>query len=513
MLNNKIDPFEARHIHDNCEMPLERYFHPFRHKSIGVEQPYMTHYGKQMMLYADWAASGRLYQPIESVIAESFGPYMANTHTDSSHSGQIISQAYQTARQIIKKHVHANNEDVLLLPGAGMTSAINKLQRLLGLKVPTWLYPFGSSATWRHNDRPVIFVSHMEHHSNHISWEETVGEVIVVDPDSNGEVCPNQLRRALKYFQSRSYKIGAFTACSNVTGLTTPYHSLAKAMHEYGGLCFIDFSASAPYVPINMHPDDPLERLDGITFSPHKFLGGPGSCGVLVLHASLCSNPVPDHAGGGTVEWVNPWGTRRYIRNIEKREDGGTPPILQSIRAALCINLKEKMGLHLIKMREAQLTALLLKGLQQIPNLIVLESDKVDRLGIVSFNIANCHYNLVVKMLSDRYGIQTRGGCSCAGPYGHYLLGIAPAHSHMIEHHIAHGDNSMKPGWVRVSLHPIMTNEEITRIISAIAEIAYHYALWRYDYHYNSCTNEWTHIHDRSVRLQSSAAIQAMFDL
>ncbi|MNI00703.1 putative cysteine desulfurase [compost metagenome] len=186
---------------------------------------------------------------------------------------------------------------------------------------------------------------------------------------------------------------------------------------------------------------------------------------------------------------------------------------MQSIRAALSINLKEKMGLQRIKVRETHLIHLLLKELKQIPNIVVLEPDKEDRLGIVSFNITNCHYNLVVKMLSDRYGIQTRGGCSCAGPYGHYLLGIEPSHSHKIEQHIANGDHSMKPGWIRVSIHPIMTDGEIARIIGAIAEIAYHYDTWRYDYAYNPYTNEWVHIHEQSVRIHSSKAVQAMFEL
>ncbi|MNW53681.1 putative cysteine desulfurase [compost metagenome] len=394
-----------------------------------------------------------------------------------------------------------------------MTSAVNKLQRLLGIKIPEWLCPFPSAPTWKTDDLPVIFVSHMEHHSNHISWEETIGEVVVIEHGPNGEVCPKQLRRALHYYRNRRYKIGAFTACSNVTGLTTPYHSLARAMHEYGGLCFIDFSASAPYVPINMHPEDELERLDAVLFSPHKFLGGPGSCGILVLHASLCNNLVPDHSGGGTVEWVNPWGGRRYIRDIEKREDGGTPPILQGIRAALSIKLKDKMGMVPIKEKENLLTKQLLSVLRQIPNASVLEADKVNRLGIVAFNIEHCHYNLVVKILSDRYGIQTRGGCSCAGPYGHYLLGIEPGLSYAIEQHVVNGDCSMKPGWVRVSLHPIMTGQEIRRIITAISEIAENHVIWQQDYQYDRLTNEWTHISEAAGEWRSLADVQVMFQL
>lgn len=484
---------------------LEAHFLPFRRATIGIQQPYLTPYGEQHMIYADWTASGRLYEPIEAAIAGKFGPYMANTHSESSLTGQTISQAYRMARRIIKEHVNAGPDDLLMLTGSGMTSGINKLQRLLGLKIPEWQRV---SIRLSEAERPIIFVTHMEHHSNHISWAETVGDVVMLEPGQDGEVSPAQLEQALNKYRHRRFKIGAFTACSNVTGRTTPYHQLARIMHQHDGLCFIDFAASAPYVKIDMHPKQPLEQLDGILFSPHKFLGGPGTCGVLMMHSSLCSSPIPDHVGGGTVEWVNPWGTRRYVRDAEKREDGGTPAIIQAIKTALCIKLKEKMQPDRIQAREHHLTVRLLRGLRHIPGVIVLERECEDRLGIVSWIIPGYHYNLVVKLLSDRFGIQARGGCSCAGPYGHHLLGITPELSRMIEQAVLKGDYSSKPGWVRTSLHPVMTVQEVDYILYAVTEIARHIETWRHDYLYNPLTNDWSHMHGQSI-----PDVVAMFEL
>ncbi|HEY4390913.1 MAG TPA: aminotransferase class V-fold PLP-dependent enzyme [Paenibacillus sp.] len=484
---------------------LEAHFLPFRRRTIGIQQTYPTPYGKQKMIYADWTASGRLYGPIEAAITEQFGPYMANTHSESSLTGQTISQAYKMARQIIKQHVNAGPDDILMLTGSGMTSGINKLQRLLGLKVPEWQT---ASLGFTERDRPVIFVSHMEHHSNHISWAETIGDVIMLEPGEDGEVSPAQLERSLNLYKHRHFKIGAFTACSNVTGRTTPYHQLAKVMHQHRGICIVDFAASAPYVPIDMHPAQPLEQLDGILFSPHKFLGGPGTCGVLIVRNSLCSHRIPDHVGGGTVDWVNPWGTKHYVRDMEKREDGGTPPIIQTIKTALCMKLKEKMRPELILAREHQLTVHLLRGLERIPGVDVLGANSEDRLGIVSWIIQGYHYNLVVKLLSDRFGIQARGGCSCAGPYGHYLLGITPELSRFIEQSVINGDYSFKPGWIRTSLHPIMTLQEVDDIIHAVTEIARHIETWQHDYIYNPLTNDWSHIHGQFI-----PDVAAMFEI
>jgi selenocysteine lyase/cysteine desulfurase len=278
-------------------------------------------------------------------------------------------------------------------------------------------------------------------------------------------------------------------------------------MHKHGGLCFVDFAASAPYVKIDMHPEDPMEKLDAILFSPHKFLGGPGTSGVLIFDKRIYTNKVPDHPGGGTVTWTNPWGEHHYINDIEHREDGGTPGILQAIRTALCIKLKEQMGIEQILAREREQLELLLSGLENIPNLRVLESHQRNRIGIVSFTITDIHYNLIVRLLNDRFGFQVRGGCSCAGTYGHYLLDIDKNNSKQIAEQIDQGDLSTKPGWVRFSLHPIMTNEEILLFVEAMKEITRNIEDWKKDYIYDPVSNDY--FYNQHIRKDMSP----LFDL
>ncbi|MFC2128996.1 aminotransferase class V-fold PLP-dependent enzyme [Bacteroidota bacterium] len=343
------------------------------------------------------------------------------------------------------------------------------------------------------NERPVVFLTHMEHHSNHTSWLENEVDVIIIEPDDNLLVNPENLRIEIEKYKDRIFKIGSFSACSNVTGIIPPYYKLARIMHEYGGYCFIDFAASAPYLEINMHPEDPLERLDAIYFSPHKFLGGPGSSGVLIFNRELYKNVVPDQPGGGTVKWTNMWGKFAYLDDIEQKEDGGTPGFLQAIKTALCIKLKEEMLVDNIKKREKELLKLVFNGLKEIPGLHILADNVEDRLGILSFYVDNIHFNLIVKLLNDRFGIQTRGGCSCAGTYGHFLLHVDKKTSKKITDKIDHGDLSNKPGWVRISIHPVTLNSEIHLIISAIKEIVKNIDEYSKDYLYSIETNEFNH--------------------
>jgi selenocysteine lyase/cysteine desulfurase len=269
---------------------------------------------------------------------------------------------------------------------------------------------------------------------------------------------------------------------------------MAKLMHEYGGYCFIDFAASAPYADINMHPADPMEKLDAIYFSPHKFLGGPGSSGVLIFDKKIYSgHRPPDQPGGGTVDWTNPWGEYKYIDDIEAREDGGTPGFLQAIRAALAIELKNKMGTGNIRKREEELLSLAFNEMDKIPDLYMLADKNRERLGIISFYIKDIHFNMVVKLLNDRFGVQVRGGCACAGTYGHYLLDVSYDTSHLITSLISSGDLSQKPGWIRLSLHPTMTNDELMYILDAIRQVQLHHKKWCGDYIYNRRTNEFRH--------------------
>jgi selenocysteine lyase/cysteine desulfurase len=470
---------------------LEEYFQRFRTKVIGMNHEFDSPFGKKRIIYADWTASGRLYRPIEQKISEVFGPYMANTHTESNITSLMMTGIYKQSKKIIKQHVNADEHDVVILDGFGMTSVINKFQRILGLRIPE---KFKDSIHPEEKDRPVVFLTHMEHHSNQTSWLETISDVVVMKPDDNGRVDISYLEDLLFKYKDRPLKIGSFTACSNVSGIQTPYHQLAKIMHKHGGICFVDFAASAPYVTINMHPEDPLEKIDAIFFSPHKFLGGPGTSGVLVFDSRLYTNKVPDHPGGGTVTWTNPWGEHHYYSDIELREDGGTPGILQAIRTALCLNLKDQMGVKNITAREKELVAIALKELSKTPGVHILDGHITERLGIVSFYIEGIHHNLVVRLLNDRYGFQVRGGCSCAGTYGHYLYHIDPETSKMITNQIDQGDLSEKPGWVRFSLHPIMTNQEILSFVSAIKEISSNKEDWKMDYVYDAQSNDYFYV-------------------
>ncbi len=470
---------------------MESYFEQFRKNIIGIDKSYASPYGVLPIIYADWIASGRLYGPIEEKIQHEFGPFIGNTHTETSETGTLMTKAYHHAQSIIKKHVNANENDILLTTGFGMTGAIVKFQRLLGIKYCGHVY---KRDCLKDAEKPIVFVTHMEHHSNQTSWLETASDVVVLEPGPDLLVNPDELRAQLKKYENRKMKIGSFTACSNVTGIEIPYHQLARIMHEHGGLCFIDFAAAAPYCEINMHPDDPMEKLDAIFFSPHKFLGGPGSSGVLIFDRKIYHNPAPDQPGGGTVDWTNPWGEYKFVDNIEAREDGGTPGFLQAIRTALAINLKEKMGVENICKREEELLEKAFEGLEKIPGLYILAHNQRKRIGAISFYFMDIHYNLVVKLLSDRFGIQMRGGCACAGTYGHYLLDVSYEQSRMITERINSGDLSLKPGWVRMSLHPTMTNHELETILYAIDQIAKHHHEWGRDYSYNKYTNEFYHI-------------------
>ncbi|MFA5010836.1 MAG: aminotransferase class V-fold PLP-dependent enzyme [Ignavibacteria bacterium] len=474
---------------------MEKYFEKYRQNTIGNNREYESPYGRQRLIYADWVASGRLYKPIEDTITEKIGPYVANTHTETSETGALMTRAYKLAHKKIKQHCNAGEKDVIITAGFGMTTVINKFQRILGLK--NFIRRLDKNVIPK-EERPVVFLTHMEHHSNQTSWYETIADVVVVEPGDDLSCDIDNLEKELIKYKDRKTKFGSFSACSNVTGIQTSYFEMAKLMHKYGGYCFVDFAASAPYVEINMHPDEEESRLDAVFFSPHKFLGGPGTSGVLVFNKELYQNYSPDHPGGGTVEWTNPWGEYMYINDIETREDGGTPGFLQAIRTALCIELKNEMGVDNILRREEQLLKIAFKELREIPNLHILADNIEHRLGIVSFYMDNIHYNLIVRLLSDRYGIQVRGGCACAGTYGHYLLNVDQDHSKHITDLIRHGDLSLKPGWVRISLHPTMPDEDLLIICKALREIGNNYKEWQDDYVYNNQTNEYRYKYEQN---------------
>ncbi|MFH7017321.1 aminotransferase class V-fold PLP-dependent enzyme [Flavobacterium sp. FlaQc-47] len=465
---------------------LETHFSKFRGNTIGVSHSFKSIYGKQKLLYADWIASGRLYFPIEEIMLNKIGPMIANTHSFSSETGKASTYAYQHARALIKRHVNANESDCLVTTGTGMTSVLSKLQRIMGLRSADNIYNVN---LLYEEERPVVFITHMEHHSNQVPWYETIADVVVLPGDKNNLVDPKILEQEIKKYSGRK-KIGSFTACSNVTGIITPYHELAKVMHQHGGLCFVDFAASAPYVKIDMHPEDPEQYLDAIFFSPHKFLGGPGTCGVLVFNEKLYKSNFPDNPGGGNVKCTDPWGGYHYSDAIEVKEDGGTPGFLQVMRTALCLQLKEQMGTENMRNRERELLDICFEQLDKVEGLNILGDLETERIGCVSFTIDNIHYNLIVRLMNDRFGIQVRGGWSCASTYAHSLFQIGEEESKAITEGILQSNMSEKPGWVRISLHPTMRNDELLFICNAIKEITSNYKDWQKGYEYNARNNE-----------------------
>lgn len=494
---------------------LENYFKPFRSHIIGNKKTFVSPFGEKEIIYADWTASGRCYDLIEERLHKKVMPLLANTHTETTVTGTFMTKAYEESKKIIKKHVNASDSDVLIFSGSGMTGAVNKLQRILGLRIPERIMDyvkkdklpdtekFKNNAISIHKVfseylqlddtlKPVVFVTQMEHHSNQTTWLETIASVEIIGSDADGNVDLNNFKQLLKKYKYKKNKIAAITGCSNVTGIETPYHSIAKIIHQHGGLCFVDFACSAPYININMHPNEQGTYLDAIYFSPHKFLGGPGTSGVLIFNKKIYNNIIPDQPGGGTVVYTNPWKFHEYITDIEHREDGGTPPFLQGIKTAMCVKLKEEMGIENILNREKELLAIVFKRFSTITNIEVLQGNNKNRLGVISFIIKGAHFNFIVKLLNDKYGIQTRGGCACAGTYGHILLHVDEIKSYEVLNSIHGGDLSCKPGWIRLSIHPTMSDAEINFMMDAIEETAKKFTEWQKDYVYNAITNEFS---------------------
>lgn len=439
-----------------------------RNNIIGINSTFKSQFGEKRILYADWTASGRMYRPIEDYLLNEVYPYVANTHTETTFTGSFMTNLYHESLQQIKRHVGANEQDVIIACNSGMTGVINKFQRILGYRVHE---QYAQQCNLKEEERPVVFITHMEHHSNHTTWLETICDVVIIPPTEHGIPDLQALDSLFEDYNNRRIKIASVTACSNVTGIYTPYYDIAEIAHKHGGYCFVDFACSAPYVDINMHPENELQYLDAVMFSPHKFLGGPGSSGVLVFKKELYHNVVPDHPGGGTVQWTSPFESHLYIPDIETREDGGTPAFLQTIRVAKAIELKEYMGTDNIRDREDLLLARLWSKIVSIDHVRILENNVRHRQAILSLQFDNLYFNLVVRALNDMFGIQSRGGCSCAGTYGHYLNNIDIDESRNLKNEIMHGNNMAKPGWVRISLHPTMTEEEIDYIGNALQYI------------------------------------------
>jgi selenocysteine lyase/cysteine desulfurase len=472
-----------------------------RNNIVGIDALISTPYHESIpVVYADWTASGRMYAPIEERLMKEVYPLVANTHTETNATGKAMTKAYHEALSRIKNHVNASSQDVIICEGSGMTGVVNKFQRILGLKIHE---SFKQQLQLDEVDIPVVFVTHMEHHSNHISWSECLAKVIIIPVGEDGLPDLIAFENLLKQHAHRKRKFAAITAASNVTGIQTPYHEIARIIHRHEGLCFVDFACSAPYVTIDMHPADVECKLDAIFFSPHKFLGGPGSSGVMVFNSELYRNAIPDNPGGGTVFFTSPYQSPFYIKNIEEREDGGTPGFLQVMRTAMAIQLKEQITVKQLLEREETQIDYVFSKLTNIEGLTMLEARHKKRLAVFSFYIENLYYPLAVRMLNDRFGIQIRGGCACAGTYGHYLFGIGEEASCSLVQQYEAGDIYAKPGWLRMSLHPTTTDQELEFICDAIQSLAANHKEWANDYTIDPKSGDVTHLFEISDNLPS----------
>ncbi len=488
-----------------------------RDSVIGCDTAVTTPYGVRRVTYADYTASGRSLGFIEDYIRERVLPLYANTHTETSGTGYQTTHFREEARDTIRRCVGATlDEHAVIFAGSGATGAIDRLVAILGLRVPAALDDrYDIVASLPEADRPVIFVGPFEHHSNEVLWRETIAQVVEINEDADGHIDLDDLERRLVGYADRPLRIGSFSAASNVTGIISDTSAISSLLHKHGALAFWDFAASAPYVGIDMRSPstDGEDYKDAIFISPHKFIGGPGTPGVLVVRKDLLRNRVPAVPGGGTVTYVN--GERhRYLVDPEHREEGGTPAIVESIRAGLVFSLKESVGTEVIRKREHEFIRRAIQSWGENPNIRILGNPEADRLSIVSFLVKApphlgadryLHHNYVVALLNDLFGVQARGGCSCAGPYGHRLLGIDAEMSAKLEGEILSGCELIRPGWVRINFNYFIDEEEfdyLVRVVHMVADDG-----WRLlpQYRYDLASGVWRHRDGTGVEPESFA--------
>lgn len=478
-------------------------FETLRKEMIGYGCKFMTPYGERVMTYADFTASARGLNFMEKYLIH-LQKYYANTHTEDDMTGETMTKILHKSLDVIKKHLSAEKNCIVIPSGNGATGAIETFAKITGIYLPPATRKRVGRITGGiledKNDEclkhvPVVFIGPYEHHSNILMWKEGLAQTVEVELNPDGEMNLNDLR--LKVSDERykgRLKIGSFSAASNVTGVITPVYEVARIMHENGGIVCFDYAACSPYVEINMNKSS-TEYFDAVYVAPHKWLGGTGSCGLLVMNEKLYDDNLPPTvSGGGTVSYVSPYG-HDYIANPEVREMAGTPGIVQLFKAALAIELKDFIGTEEIERKEKFYTKVVLDRLKTIQNIEILGPDNENRMPIFSIKIKHgdklLHPRFAAKLINDLFGIQMRAGCACAAPYGHRLMKISEEKSRQYRQLIKDGISSVKPGWLRFNIHYVMTEEEVDFILDAVEFTATYGYLFLSEYEMDLKTGKW----------------------
>jgi len=466
-----------------------------RQSVIGEGRLLQTPFGQKPLIYSDYTASGRSLSFIEDYITDNVLPFYANTHSEASATGRQTTAFREQSRGLIRKSLNASDDDAIIFCGSGATGAIQKMVDILNIRIPANLddrHHFSAQITDK--DRPVVFVGAYEHHSNELAWRESIVDMVSVPLGSDGGLDKDFLQRELDKYADRPLKIGSFSAASNVTGLRTDVDGITRLLHQNGALAFWDYAAAGPYVPIDMTGDGDKTALDALYISPHKFIGGPGTSGVLAVKRKLLTNRVPSIPGGGTVSYVSPEG-HTYLPPGESKEEGGTPAIVESIRAGMVFQLKDAVGAETIEQIEHDMVTQAISRWSKHPNIHILGDLDAPRVSILSFLIMwqgkPLHFGFVDALINDMFGIQVRGGCSCAGPYGHELLDIDMDYSHAITDAVDAGHSILKPGWVRLNFNYFIGQETFDYLLKAVEIIADHGWKMLSHYHYDETRNLW----------------------